>query len=279
MNRPRARSSCCSSMSVVRVTSSSRASRSAAGSPRPTASSRFCSAARCWASRRPTDPKSSRARRPSASSRTLPGCGSAWYAPPSVIWYTMLRSSALVSSARSSPRSSISGPAARRLTPSSHSMTSTCSVLSSSCRAGITTGTLPPTARCWAGQVAAMTAMLRPPPGSRVLPAWRRRIPRATPAAPTARAQGARFSSVTARRCRMSRSCSTVARIPGRCTFTATSAPGPSSQRSRALCTWAIDAAAAGFGSSSAKTCAVGTPSDWVITSSTCSHGAGSARS
>ena len=117
MNWPRARSSCCSSISSGRVTSSSRASRSAAGSPRPSASSRFCSADRCWASRRPTEPKSSRARRPSVSSRMLPGCGSAWNTPPSVIWYTMLRSSARVSSARSSPRSSISGPAFAQANP------------------------------------------------------------------------------------------------------------------------------------------------------------------
>jgi hypothetical protein len=68
--------------------------------------------------------------------------------PPSVIWYTMLRSNARVSSARSSPRSSISGPAARRLTPSSHSMTSTCSVHSGSYTAGSTTATWPPTACC-----------------------------------------------------------------------------------------------------------------------------------
>jgi hypothetical protein len=39
-----------------------------------------------------------------------------------------------------------------------------------------------------------------------------------------------------------------------------------------------IDAAAAGSCCSSAKTCP-GAPSDWAITSSTCSHGAGSARS
>jgi hypothetical protein len=69
-----------------------------------------------------------------------------------------------------------------------------------------------------------------------------------------------------------------VARIPGRWTFTATSASTPPSRRSRALWTWAIDAAAAGSCCSSAKTCP-GVPSDWAITSSTCSHGAGSARS
>ena len=103
--------------------------------------------------------------------------------------------------------------------------------------------------------------------------------PRATPTAPTARAHWARFSSLAARRCRMSRSCSTVARIPGRCTFTATTSPGPSAQRSRALCTWAIDAAAAGSGSSSVKTWSTGTPSDWASTSWTWSHAEGSARS
>ena len=41
----------------------------------------------------------------------------------------------------------------------------------------------------------------------------------------------------------------------------------------------AIDAAAAGSGPRSAKTCPAGTPSDWVITPSTCSHGADPARS
>ena len=70
------------------------------------ASSRGCSAERCSASRRPTEPKSSRARRPSVSSRILPGSVGV-DTPPSVIWYTMLRSSARVSPARSSPRSSI----------------------------------------------------------------------------------------------------------------------------------------------------------------------------
>jgi hypothetical protein len=37
------------------------------------------------------------------------------------------------------------------------------------------------------------------------------------------------------------------ARISGRWTFTATVAPGPASHRSQALCTWAIDAGAAGW--------------------------------
>src|SRR6266567_4283298 len=59
--------------------------------------------------------------------------------------------------------------------------------------------------------------------------------PLARPTAPTARAQRARSSSRTAIRSTMSRSRSTVARIPGRCTFTATSAPAPGPRHAKRL--------------------------------------------
>jgi hypothetical protein len=73
----------------------------------------------------------------------------------------------------------------------------------------------------------------------------------------------------------MSRSRSTTDRIPGRCTFTTTSAP----DRSRAACTWATEAAASGSRSNQANTSSTCPPRSARSTCSTCGHGAGAARS
>ena len=76
-------------------------------------------------SSRPTEPKSSSASPPSASSSTLPGCGSAWKTPSSITCRSSASSSVRASACRSSPRSAMTGPAAASGTPSSRSITST----------------------------------------------------------------------------------------------------------------------------------------------------------
>ena len=127
--------------------------------------------------------------------------------------------------ARSSPLSSISGPAARRLTPSSHSMTSTCSVHSSSCTAGITTGTRRPRHAAVPARWRPWQLCCGPPPGSRVLPGCGGK-----PAGDADRADRARPAGALLEPGRQAQQDVQVllngGADPGRWTFTATVAPG-----------------------------------------------------
>ena len=136
MHWPRDRSRRFSSISSGRPTTSSSASVSAAGSPWSTARSKRCSAPRSAMSSRSTEPKSRRPSRPSVSSKTLPGCGSAWKTPPSTTCRSTHRSSVRASWMRSRPRATITGSAADSGVPCSRSMTSIRAVHKPLCGTG-----------------------------------------------------------------------------------------------------------------------------------------------
>jgi hypothetical protein len=179
--------------------------------------------------------------------------GSAWKTPPSMICRSGQPSSVRARACRSSPRASMTGPAASRGSPSSHSITNTRSVHSSGRTAGSRTEASAP----GAVEAAATTAMLRA--STRKSSSSRSAVakPRASSTAPMVAPHRVRVSSLRATRSTMSRSRSTTGRMPGRWTLTTTSAP---EERSRAWCTWAMEAAARGRGWSSSNT-ASGVPS------------------
>jgi hypothetical protein len=152
--------------------------------------------------------------------------------------------------------------------PSSRCMTSTRAVHRDSC--GVGTRTPPSAAAPAAAATAArLPASMRKSSSSRTAPAKAL----ASSRVPIERPHRLRASTVLASRATMSRSRSTTERMPGRWTFTTTSAP----DGSRAACTCATDAAASGRRSKWANTSSGGPPSSAASTRSTSGHGAGAA--
>ena len=248
MNRASARSSCSSSKRRRRVATSRTAWRSRPASRCWTATSISRIDACCRASSRPVAPKSMSPSRPPCSTKTFPGCGSAWKRPSTSICFSAQRSSALASRARSNPMSWIVSPS-RTLGPSSQSMTRTRAVDSSRWTTGTWTSLLP--ARPAAISVA-LRASWRKSSSSRSRSA---NLPASSVTWYSA-PQEVRASTVRASSVRTSRSRSTDSAIPGRWTLTTTCSP----VRRRARYAWPIEAAAIGSGSNSLNASLTGRP-------------------
>ena len=217
---------------------------------------------------RPTDPKSSSPSLPSVSSRTLPGCGSAWKVPSSMTSRSRQSSRLRASAARTS--AGVPASIVARGRPSRRSITSTCPVHSGWQGTGTAMPSLPRLPDAAATEVM-LRASIRRLSSSRRAPA----NPAASPVAPTARPQLVLRSSRAASRPVISRSLSTVSLTSGRHTLTTTLAP----EVRVAAWTWAMDAAAIGSRSKLANSSPTSAPSSDRSTCSIAGQGTGTASS